>query len=144
MAQTDDDVVLRALRAEDGARYNEFFLQGVRTHPDTLRISPADMAAAPFKTEHGTEGTTFVAERAGQWLGVVTLEREQGREKRRHIAWVLRMYVAQNSAGAGVGRRLLQAALARARSGYTNRRVFASSRAKKTPFAIRSRAPSSP
>ncbi|MES1184664.1 MAG: GNAT family N-acetyltransferase [Myxococcales bacterium] len=114
MAQTDDDIVLRALTAEDAPRYHEFLLQGVRTHPDTLRISPADMAAAPFKTEHGTEGTTFVAERAGQWLGVVTLEREQGREKRRHIAWVLRMYVAQNSAGAGVGRRLLQAALARA------------------------------
>lgn len=115
MTTPDTTVAVRALTAEDGARYNDFFLQGVRAHPDTLRISPADMAVSPFKTEHGADGSTFVAERAGQWLGVVTLEREQGREKRRHVAWVLRMYVAQGSAGAGVGRRLLRAALARAR-----------------------------
>lgn len=113
MTQADDSIVLRALAADEATRYNDFFLQGVRSHPDTLRISAADMARSPFKTEHGADGTTFVAERAGHWLGVVTLEREQGREKRRHVAWVLRMYVAE--AGAGVGRRLLRAALARAR-----------------------------
>jgi GNAT superfamily N-acetyltransferase len=107
---------LQALSADDAAAYNDFFRQGVVDHPDTLRISPADMAAAPFKTVHGSEGTTFAARDAhGTWLGVVTVEREQGREKRRHIAWVLRMYVAQSKAGAGVGRALMKAALARAR-----------------------------
>lgn len=107
---------LRALAASDAAAYNEFFRQGVNAHPDTLRISPRDIAAAPFKTDHGAEGTTFVAvDAAGNWLGVVTLEREQGREKRRHIAWVLRMYVAASGAGAGVGRGLLLAAIGRAR-----------------------------
>jgi ribosomal protein S18 acetylase RimI-like enzyme len=115
MSQPDDSIVLRALTAEEATRYNDFFLQGVRSHPDTLRIAPGDVARSPFKTEHGADGSTIVAERAGQWLGVVTLEREPGREKRRHVAWVLRMYVAQGSAGAGVGRQLLRAALARAR-----------------------------
>ncbi len=105
---------LRALDASDAERYNEFFRQGAVAHPDTLRISPADIAAAPFKTDHGAEGTTFVAQGpTGQWLGVVTVEREQGREKRRHIAWVLRMYVAES--GGGVGRLLLRAARVRAR-----------------------------
>jgi ribosomal protein S18 acetylase RimI-like enzyme len=109
-------VELRALGAADAARYNDFFESGAVAHPDSLRISPADIAAAPFKTEHGAEGTTFVAQGAeGEWLGVVTVEREAGREKRRHIAWVLRMYVAASGAGAGVGRKLLRAALARAR-----------------------------
>jgi ribosomal protein S18 acetylase RimI-like enzyme len=107
---------LRALVAGDAATYNDFFRQGVHAHPDTLRISPRDIAAAPFKTDQGAEGTTFVAvDAAGDWLGVVTLEREQGREKRRHIAWVLRMYVAAGGAGAGVGRALLLAAIGRAR-----------------------------
>jgi ribosomal protein S18 acetylase RimI-like enzyme len=115
MSTPGDTLTLRALTGHDSARYNEFIRQGVLAHPDTLRISPADIAAAPFKTEHGGEGTTFVAERAGHWLGVVTLEREPGREKRRHIAWVLRMYVALDSSGSGVGRRLLRAALQRAR-----------------------------
>jgi ribosomal protein S18 acetylase RimI-like enzyme len=105
-----------ALRGADAATYNGFFAQGALEHPDTLRISPADIAAAPFKTEHGAAGTTFAArDEAGQLLGVVTVEREAGREKRRHIAWILRMYVAKKSAGEGVGRALLRAALTRAR-----------------------------
>jgi ribosomal protein S18 acetylase RimI-like enzyme len=109
-------VSLYALTSMDAGAYNAFLGQGVREHPDTLRISPADMAAAPFKTDHGADGTTFAArDGAGNWLGVVTLEREGGREKRRHIAWVLRMYVARGNAGAGVGRLLLKAALERAR-----------------------------
>jgi RimJ/RimL family protein N-acetyltransferase len=107
---------LRQLGAGDAAQYNQFFGQGTLAHPDTLRITVADIAATPFKTAHGAEGSTFVAEgAAGKWLGVVTLEREQGREKRRHIAWVLRMYVDAANAGAGLGRALLRAAVARAR-----------------------------
>ena len=115
MSTPGNTLTLRALTGDDRTRYNELIRQGVLAHPDTLRISPADIAAAPFNTEHGDEGTTFVAERAGHWLGVVTLEREQGREKRRHIAWILRMYVAEGSSGSGVGRRLLRAGLQRAR-----------------------------
>jgi len=115
MSAPGNTLTLRALTGDDRARYNEFIRQGVLAHPDTLRISPADIAGAPFKTEHGDEGTTFVTERAGHWLGVVTLERESGREKRRHIAWILRMYVAEGSSGSGVGRGLLRAALQRAR-----------------------------
>ena len=107
---------LRALEASDATAYNDFFRQGTLAHPDTLRITAGDIAAAPFKTCHGPAGTTFVAEgAAGDWLGVVTVEREQGREKRRHIAWILRMYVAKSGAGAGIGRALLQAAIGRAR-----------------------------
>ena len=108
---------LRSLVASDAPTYNDFFRQGVLAHSDTLRISPGDLTAAPFATDHAGDGTTFVAEQATtrNWLGVVTLEREQGREKRRHIAWVLRMYVAASGAGAGIGRALLLAALARAR-----------------------------
>jgi ribosomal protein S18 acetylase RimI-like enzyme len=109
-------ISLRALGAGDAAAYNDFFRRGVLAHPDSLRISAADIASTPFKTDHGDQGTTFVAEReAGNWLGVVTVEREPGREKRRHIAWILRMYVAESSAGAGVGRKLLRAAISRAR-----------------------------
>ena len=105
-----------ALGAADAPAYNAFFRRGALEHADTLRISPADIAASPFNTEHGAEGTTFAArDEAGRLLGVVTVERETGREKRRHIAWILRMYVAKEGAGAGVGRALLGAALSRAR-----------------------------
>jgi ribosomal protein S18 acetylase RimI-like enzyme len=113
---TTAHISLRALGAGDATAYNDFLRRGVLRHPDTLRISAADIASAPFETVHGGQGTTFVAEgEGGNWLGVVTLQRELGREKRRHIAWVLRMYVAEASAGAGVGRKLLRAAVSHAR-----------------------------
>jgi ribosomal protein S18 acetylase RimI-like enzyme len=51
----------------------------------------------------------------GQWLGVVSVEREMGREKRRHIAWLVRMYVTQAAAGKGIGRALLLAGIEGAR-----------------------------
>jgi ribosomal protein S18 acetylase RimI-like enzyme len=111
-----DNVTLEALGVDDAAAYNAFFSEGAGTHPDTLRISPDDIAAAPFRTAPTADGTTFVAKGlGGRWLGVVTVEREAGRQKRRHIAWILRMYVAASGAGQGVGRKLLQAALQRAR-----------------------------
>jgi RimJ/RimL family protein N-acetyltransferase len=113
---TTTDLELRALAAADSEAYNAFFRRGALAHPDTLRISPADIAAAPFQTAASERGCTLLAEAAdGRWLGVVTLERETGREKRQHIAWLLRMYVPVESAGRGVGRALLRAAIARAR-----------------------------
>ncbi len=111
-----DPPSVTALSAEDADAYNEFFGRGVLAHPDTLRISPSDIEAAPFRTVHPTGGATLVARDArGRWLGVVALERGGGRGKRRHIAWVLRMYVPAESAGRGIGRALLRAAIAAAR-----------------------------
>lgn len=108
---------IQELCAEDAPAYNAFLLQGVLEHPDSLRIGPGDIARAPFRTERGPEQVTLLARDAqGAWLGVVTLEREQGREKRRHVAWVLRMYVRRASGGQGIGRALLRAAMARARA----------------------------
>ncbi|RYZ06439.1 MAG: GNAT family N-acetyltransferase [Myxococcales bacterium] len=110
------DVNIYELSPEDARAYNEFFAAGAARHPDTLRISPADVRAAPFERMSSADGVTLAGrDDLGAWLGVVTLERELGREKRRHIAWVLRMYVPEASAGKGVGRALLTAALERAR-----------------------------
>jgi RimJ/RimL family protein N-acetyltransferase len=113
---TTRHVTISALTAGDARAYNELFARGATEHPDSLRISPGDIASAPFATMDGESGCTLVArDDEGSWLGVVTVEREQGREKRRHIAWVLRMYVTSSASGRGVGRALLLAALERAR-----------------------------
>lgn len=109
--------LVSALSPADAPRYCEFLLEGVRAHSDALRISPEDILSAPFRLEHGSEGATLVAlDERGAWLGVVTVEREQGRSKRRHVGWILRMYVRAASAGAGVGRALLRAAIQHGRS----------------------------
>jgi GNAT superfamily N-acetyltransferase len=109
-------VTIRSLSEAEAPAYNDFFRDGAARHPDTLRISPADVHASPFGARDGADGSTLLATDASRkWLGVVTVERELGREKRRHIAWILRMYVAEAASGKGVGRKLLMAAIERAR-----------------------------
>lgn len=104
-----------ALEPSEASAYNAFLRQGTIEHSSTLRIAPADIDRAPFRTDSGSEGVTFVArDRDGRWMGVITIERE-AREKRRHVVWIQRMYVARAFSGAGIGRSLLAAALTRAR-----------------------------
>ena len=110
-----DRVSMRRLTEADAAEYNAFLKRGVGAHPDTLRIAAEDFEAAPFSTAPTEDAVTFATFcDEGVWLGVVTIERESGRAKRRHIAWVLRMYVDASHAGSGIGRALLRAALDRA------------------------------
>jgi ribosomal protein S18 acetylase RimI-like enzyme len=107
---------LRALTGYEAASYNEFFAQAARAHPETLRITPGDVALQPFSTAETADAVTLVAIAPdGEWLGVVSVEREMGREKRRHIAWLVRMYVSPGAAGKGIGRELLRAGIQRAR-----------------------------
>jgi NAD(P)H-dependent FMN reductase/ribosomal protein S18 acetylase RimI-like enzyme len=108
---------IATLDADDAPAYNEFLRRGILAHPDTLRIAEADVLATPFATADTADGATLVAcDDDGRWLGVVTVQRESDRQKRQHIAWIYRMYVAAEFAGAGVGRSLLTAALGRARA----------------------------
>jgi ribosomal protein S18 acetylase RimI-like enzyme len=111
-----DGIEVVRLGEGDAGRYNEFLLRGVREHRDTLRISEGDVLRAPFATA-GDAGATFVAvTKEGHWAGTVAVERERGREKREHIAWIVRMYVANEHAGRGVGRALLTHAMDHART----------------------------
>lgn len=107
--------LVRLLSAAESERYSDFFAAGAQAHPDTLRIAPEDIECAPFSTAATDDSATFVAEAGdGSWLGVCTVERERGRLKRRHVAWLVRMYVTAHVAGRGVGRALLARAMARA------------------------------
>lgn len=100
--------VIRALRAPDAVAYNALLTRGVRQHPDTLRIAEADIAESPFDTGERPDAATFAAVSPdGGFIGTVAVERERGRQKRRHVAWLLRMYVTLEAAGQGVGRALL-------------------------------------
>lgn len=98
---------LRPLGAADRAAYHQFLAQGAVDHPTRLRFSPADLTTLPYHTAQGADAVTLLAADGETWLGVGTVERELGRQKRRHLAWILRMYVAQP--GGGIGRALLRA-----------------------------------
>lgn len=104
---------VRKLEAAETAPYNAYFADGARLHPRTLRIAPEDVTAAPFVVV-GPDRVTLVAlDSAGAWLGVGSLERELGRIKRRHVAWLVRMLVTDS--GRGVGRRLVRELIEEAR-----------------------------
>ena len=103
----DEPVVqIRSLEPGDEVAYNTYLLEGVRRHPHFLRISVEDIERSPFSTQGNVDRVTLLAAEGEQWLGVGSLERELGRSKRRHIAWVMRMLVL--SPGRGIGRLLLR------------------------------------
>ncbi len=99
-------VLIKPLETEDAARYNAYFLEGIRAHPSTLRIDAADITSSPFVTTPTAERQTVVARNSERWLGVGSIERELGRVKRQHIAWVMRMLVTESNQG--VGRTILR------------------------------------
>lgn len=107
-------LIIRTVTSGETVQYNEFFRQGVLAHPESFRIVPEDFADAPFDPSPSATGFTLVATMKDndEWLGVVSVEREVGRAKRNHIAWLVRMYVAESAAGHGIGRKLLRTAIA--------------------------------
>lgn len=101
-----ETISLETLTPDDLAAYNRFFSEGAKRFPVQLRISPDDIKQSPFGLPAPEDGCTIVAVRRGRWLGVGSLERERGRVKRQHIAWIVRMLVLEPNQG--VGRVILQ------------------------------------
>ena len=100
---------LRALREHPGA-----FGSSYESHKDR----PLDELRQAFAARSvGEESVTFGAfERgSGEMVGCVGCVREQG-EKSRHKSFIWGMYVAAEVRGRGVGRALMEAAVARARA----------------------------
>lgn len=100
--------------------YKNFFLQGLREHEDSFRISPDDEFQAEFPTQNARDSFTLGAisgDGDKTLLGVVSFEREgAAREKLRHKGLLFRMYVDERASGQGIGKQLLRAVIARAES----------------------------
>lgn len=109
---TTSSWALRSLSEADREAYHHFLARGAVDHPERLRFSTPDLVSLPYGTSSSDDAVTLLAVQGDSWLGVGTVERELGRQKRRHIAWILRMYVAQP--GDGIGRALLRALKAHA------------------------------
>ena len=97
---------IRRLSPSDADKYNEFFAEGTRRFPTTLRIHELDIQQSPFSIATHDGSCTLLAYEEERWLGVGTVERELGRVKRNHIAWVVRMLVVEGNRG--VGRAILK------------------------------------
>ncbi len=82
-----------------------------------FRVSPVDIAGEAFPTENTFVSFTLGAfSDEGDLLGTVGFKRESVL-KLKHKGLIFRMYVAPEAKGLGLGRKLLQAAIERAKQG---------------------------
>jgi len=108
--------IIRALTPADSIPYQQLILNGLREHPGLFRISPEDAGEplVPFAPNNADAFTLGVFQGDGRLVGVVSFERE-ARAKLRHKGLIYRMYVSSEVSAQGIGRRLLQDAINRAK-----------------------------
>ena len=111
-------VHVRPLGRDDAAAWRALRLRALREHPESFTSSYEEDVQQPPQVSEArlaSPRVTFWGALQGRELyGMVGLERES-REKNRHKAHVVGMYVAPEVAGQGVGGALLDALLAQCR-----------------------------
>lgn len=111
---------VRQLTEADARAYRQARLRALREEPEAFGIAYAEEAARPPEATaerlraHPDKFTLGAFDGQGRLLGVVTFTRHP-RQKERHKATISGMYVAPEARRQGVGRALLEEALARAR-----------------------------
>ncbi|WP_423148247.1 GNAT family N-acetyltransferase [Rubrolithibacter danxiaensis] len=105
------------LTINDQEKYKRFFIRGLLEHKDNFRMSANDEEQEAFPTKGTSDSFTLACVTAeGELAGVVSFEREGAkREKLRHKGLLFRMYVSADFAGQGIGKRLVQETIERAK-----------------------------
>lgn len=118
-AQPDVVKVIRILTTEDAAVYHQLRLQALKNHPEAYASSfeeesqlTAEQAAERLANPASVTFGIFMND---ELVGIVTLVRNT-RNKLRHRAMIVAMYVAPQARGQAAGKALLEAAVREARS----------------------------
>lgn len=109
---------IRRLTPDDAPEYRALRLRALREHPDAFTSDWEDANARPQAESRQRLASAWVPfwgafDEGGAMVGMVGLECAS-RAKERHKGVVVAMYVAQEAAGHGLGRELLQALMAHA------------------------------
>ena len=114
---------IRELTENDAAIYWPLRLRALREEPESFGSSYEESVLRPvthmeerFRAARASGGGFTLGAFDGVALvGTATLVREEGR-KNRHIAGIYGVYVAPEARGCGIGRAVMEALIARARS----------------------------
>lgn len=110
---------VRELTDCDAAAFQALFLRALREYPEAFGIAAHEQEAIPLENVArqlaNPDSRTFGAWQDDALIGIATLNRFP-RAKTRHRAMVTGMYVVSEARGQGIGRALLDAALAHARA----------------------------
>jgi RimJ/RimL family protein N-acetyltransferase len=117
------DVLIRPTRADDAPAYCALRLQGLQAHPEAFGADYATNAARPIEDWRermhsgagGEQGITYVAEAAGELIGMTALVRNDG-AKMRHAGSIFSVYTRADWRGTGVADALLEACVDYARA----------------------------
>ena len=109
-------MMIRELTPTDTAPYQTLMRCGLREHAGSFRIAEQDEGEpmVPFAVSRPDAFTLGAWREDGQLVGVVSFEREK-RAKMRHKGLLYRMVVRADASGRGIGRKLIQEAVKRAR-----------------------------
>ena len=107
---------LRRLEARDAAAFRAFRLEGLSRHPEAFGADPKEEAAEDISAWRRRLGdnAVFGAFRENQLVATAGYYRES-RMKMRHKAMLWGVYVAEAARGQGLGRAVVEAAIAQAR-----------------------------
>jgi RimJ/RimL family protein N-acetyltransferase len=113
------DVHIRPTRIEDAPAYRALRLEGLGAHPEAFGADYASTAARPLERWQesmqsgagGEQGITYVAEAAGELIGMTALVRNE-LAKTRHAGSIFGVYTRADWRGTGVADALLEACVA--------------------------------
>jgi ribosomal protein S18 acetylase RimI-like enzyme len=104
--------------------YYDLLIKAISDEPQFFRISPADMRGEIFPKQDTFENFTLGAfNDAGELMGTVGFKRDLFL-KLHHKGLIFRMYVSEKAKGQGLGRKLLQALIERAKQGEGLRQLY--------------------
>src|SRR5262245_31672538 len=113
------NVLIRPTRSDDAAAYRALRLESLQAHPEAFGGDYPTAAAQPIEYWRermhsgagGEEGITYVAEAAGELIGMTVLVRGDG-EKMRHAGSIYSVYIRPDWRGTGVADGLIAACMA--------------------------------
>jgi ribosomal protein S18 acetylase RimI-like enzyme len=114
---SEEPLVVRRLVPTDAAGYRDIRLEGLRQEPDAFSSTCEDESRQPpsFFAERLAASAVFGAVRGSELLGIAGFFVQPG-PKHGHKGMLVGMYVRPAARRGGIGRRLVKAVIAHARS----------------------------